>query len=49
VVERLVANDVVLEKTEGIELMRSLENRQKIGTFIVKGNDFAIDINANII
>ena len=39
----------ILEKTEGIELMRSLENGQKIGTFIVKGNDFAVDVNADLI
>ncbi len=38
-----------LEKTEGIELMRSLENGQKIGTFIIKGNDFAVDVNADLI
>ena len=37
-----------LEKIEGIELMRSLENGQFIGTFIVKGSDFAVDINADL-
>ncbi len=38
-----------LEKIEGIELMRSLENGQKVGTFIIKGNDFAVDVNADLI
>ena len=37
-----------LEKIEGIELMRSLENGQFIGTFIVKGSDFAVDVNADL-
>ena len=38
-----------LEKIEGIELMRSLENNQSLGTFIIKGDDFAVDVNADLL
>ena len=37
-----------LEKIEGIELMRALELGLKIGTFIIKGSDFAVDVNADL-
>ncbi len=32
-----------LEKIEGIELMRALENNMKIGTFNLNGNSFSVD------
>ncbi len=38
-----------LEKIEGIELMRALEIGLKIGTFIIKGSDFAVDVNADLL
>ena len=37
-----------IEKIEGIELMRALELGMKIGTFIIRGSDFAVDINADL-
>lgn len=37
-----------LEKIEGIELMRALELGMKIGTFVIRGSDFAVDINADL-
>ena len=33
----------ILEKIEGIEMMRALENNMKIGTFELKGNSFSVD------
>ena len=38
-----------IEKIEGIELMRALELGMNIGTFIIKGSDFAVDINADLL
>jgi|TARA_Y100000389_G_scaffold142831_1_gene140940 3-deoxy-manno-octulosonate cytidylyltransferase (CMP-KDO synthetase) len=38
-----------LEKTEGIELMRALEIGLSIGTFVIKGSDFAVDVNADLL
>jgi len=38
-----------IEKIEGIELMRALEIGLKIGTFIIKGSDFAVDVNADLL
>ena len=38
-----------LEQIEGIELMRALEIGLKIGTFVIKGSDFAVDVNADLI
>ena len=38
-----------LEKIEGIELMRALEIGLKIGTFVIKGTDFAVDVNADLL
>ena len=32
-----------LEKIEGIEMMRALENEMKLGTFELKGNSFSVD------
>ena len=37
-----------IEKIEGIELMRALENDLTIGTFVVKGNEFAVDVNEDL-
>ena len=36
-----------IEKIENIELMRAIENNLQLGTFIVKGSDFAVDIQAD--
>jgi CMP-2-keto-3-deoxyoctulosonic acid synthetase len=33
-----------LEKIEGIELLRALENDLKLGTFITKTKSFSVDI-----
>ena len=38
-----------IEKIENIELMRALENNLKLGTFVVKGSDFAVDIQADFL
>ena len=37
-----------LEKIEGIELMRSLENNQSLGVYN-QGDDFAADVNADLL
>ena len=36
------------EKTEGIELIRAIENDIKIGTFIATGSGFAVDVNQDL-
>ena len=33
-----------IEKIEGIELMRALENQMKLGTFLIKSKAFAVDV-----
>tara|TARA_B100000035_G_scaffold315397_1_gene335798 strand:- start:6403 stop:7140 length:738 start_codon:yes stop_codon:yes gene_type:complete len=38
-----------LEKIEGIELMRALEIGLNIGTFVINGSDFAVDVNADLL
>mgnify|MGYP001201518050 FL=1 len=38
-----------IEEIEGIELLRALEIGLSIGTFVIKGSDFAVDINADLI
>ena len=38
----------LIEKIEGIELMRALENNLSIGTFVVTGSDFAVDVNEDL-
>lgn len=38
----------LIEKIEGIELMRALENNLTIGSFSIKGNDFAVDVNEDL-
>ena len=37
-----------LEKIEGIELMRAVEVGLNIGTFIIKGSDFAVDVKIDL-
>ena len=37
-----------IEKIEGIELMRALENDLSIGTFVMNGDDFAVDVNEDL-
>lgn len=38
----------LIEKIEGIELMRALENNLSIGSFSIKGSDFAVDVNEDL-
>jgi len=38
-----------LEKIEGVELMRALEIGLNIGTFVINGSDFAVDVNADLL
>ena len=38
----------LIEKIEGIELLRALENNLSIGSFSTKGNDFAVDVNEDL-
>ncbi len=38
-----------LEKIEGIELLRSLENNQLIGTFVSKSTSFSVDVNDDLL
>lgn len=38
-----------LEKVEGIELLRALENNLNLGTFIVKGSSFSVDVNHDLL
>ncbi|WP_440911608.1 3-deoxy-manno-octulosonate cytidylyltransferase [Candidatus Pelagibacter sp.] len=42
------SNMTKLEKIEGIELMRALELGLNIGTFIIKGSDFAVDVKIDL-
>ena len=42
------SNQTELEKIEGIELLRSLENLQKIGTFELKSEACAVDVKKDI-
>jgi 3-deoxy-manno-octulosonate cytidylyltransferase (CMP-KDO synthetase) len=37
-----------LEKIEGVELLRALENGQNLGTFKLNGNAFAVDVKKDI-
>lgn len=37
-----------IEKIEGIELMRALELGMKIGTFVIKSSDFAVDVKTDL-
>ena len=36
-----------LEKIESIELMRAIENSQKVGTFRLRGDSFSVDVKKN--
>lgn len=38
----------IIEKIEGIELVRALENNISIGTFIAKNSGFAVDVNQDL-
>lgn len=38
----------LIEKIEGIELMRALENNLTIGSFSIRGDDFAVDVNEDL-
>ena len=37
-----------VEKIEGIELLRAIENNIKIGTFIIKTDSFSVDVNEDL-
>jgi 3-deoxy-manno-octulosonate cytidylyltransferase (CMP-KDO synthetase) len=37
-----------IEKIEGIELIRALENNLNLGTFIIHGSSFAVDVNEDL-
>ena len=39
----------VLEKTEGIELLRALENNLVIGTFEAKSSSFGVNIKQDLL
>jgi 3-deoxy-manno-octulosonate cytidylyltransferase (CMP-KDO synthetase) len=38
----------IIEKIEGIELMRAIENNINIGTFVAKNSGFAVDVNEDL-
>ena len=38
-----------LEKIEGIELLRALENNQTIGTYVSKSTSFSVDVNDDLL
>ena len=38
-----------LEQIEGIELLRSIENNQSIGTFVSKSTSFSVDVNDDLL
>ena len=38
-----------LEKIEGIELIRALENDISIGTFVSKSTSFSVDVNDDLL
>ena len=38
-----------IERIEGIELIRALENNQTIGTFVSKSTSFSIDVNDDLL
>ena len=38
-----------IEKIEGIELIRALENNLNLGTFVIKGTSFSVDVNQDLI
>ena len=38
-----------IEKIEGIELSRAIENNLNLGTFVIKGSHFAVDVNQDLL
>ena len=38
----------IVENAEGIELIRAIENNLNLGTFVVKGSGFAVDVNQDL-
>ena len=36
------------EQSEDIELLRAIENNLNLGTFAIKGSDFAVDVNQDL-
>jgi len=38
-----------LELIEGIELLRAIENDMNVGTFVIEGNSFAVDVKEDLI
>ena len=38
-----------IEKIENIELMRALEIGLNLGTFVIRGSDFAVDVNSDLL
>ena len=37
-----------IERIEGIEPLRAIENNLNLGTFVIKGSDFAVDVNQDL-
>ena len=37
-----------IEKIEGIELLRAIENNLNLGTLVIKGSSFAVDVNQDL-
>ena len=37
-----------IEKIEGIELIRAIENNLNLGTFVINGSSFAVDVNQDL-
>ena len=38
-----------LEQIEGIELLRAIENDMLVGTFVIEGNSFAVDVKEDLL
>ena len=38
-----------IEKIEGIELLRALENNLNLGTFVIHGSSFAVDVKRDLL
>ena len=37
-----------IEKSEGIELLRAIENNLNLGTFVIHGSSFSVDVNQDL-
>jgi len=37
-----------IEKIEGIELLRAIENNLNLGTFVIRGSSFSVDVNQDL-